>query len=127
MGNLIWNHNPQFVALKKLHRNLYLNFIFAKRAFKWLRAFFTKGKELLNVFYPIKILEQKFVPWFDFSCLSGPKVLSKKLFRPEISRKAKRVDSKNLHCKWMEELNFESNFRSQKFENFKNMILTRGV
>jgi hypothetical protein len=50
MGNLIWNHNPQFVALKKVHRNLYLNFNFGKRAFKRLWAFFTKGKELLNVF-----------------------------------------------------------------------------
>ncbi len=27
--------------------------------------------------------------WFDFSCLSGPKALSEKLFRPEISQNAK--------------------------------------
>jgi hypothetical protein len=39
--------------------------------------------------FPINILERKFVPWFDFSCLSGPKALSEKLFRPKISQKAK--------------------------------------
>jgi hypothetical protein len=50
MGNLIWNHNPQFVALKKHHIILQLNLNFAKRAFKPVRAFFYKGKKALTGF-----------------------------------------------------------------------------
>jgi hypothetical protein len=46
MGNLIWNHNPQFVALKKHH--IILNF--AKRALKPVRAFFYKGKKAFTGF-----------------------------------------------------------------------------
>jgi hypothetical protein len=56
-----------------------------------IRNFKKASREFKIVFllYPINILERKFVPWFDFSSLSGPKALSKKLFRPKISRKAK--------------------------------------
>ncbi len=47
----------QFVALKKLHRNLYLNFNFGKRAFKRLWAFFYKGKRAFKcLFVKIKKL-----------------------------------------------------------------------
>jgi hypothetical protein len=43
VGNSIWNHNPQFVTLKKLHRRF-------KKSLKAVKAFFTKGKKLLPVF-----------------------------------------------------------------------------
>jgi hypothetical protein len=54
-----------------------------------LKKLTRKLLESLRLKNPINILERKFVPWFDFSCLSGPKALSEKLFRPKISHKAK--------------------------------------
>jgi hypothetical protein len=33
VGSRIWNHNSQFVTLKKLHMNLKLNLNFAKKSF----------------------------------------------------------------------------------------------
>ncbi len=51
---------------------------------------FKKLSLSVQILFPINILERKFVPWFDFSCLSGPKALSKKLFRPKVSQKAKK-------------------------------------
>jgi hypothetical protein len=88
----------------KISLTFYLEFKFLEKK-KWKSLFniyFTRFELAppeffeTNSFYqfpshniPINILERKFVPWFDFSCLSGLKALSKKLFRPKISRKAK--------------------------------------
>ncbi len=60
--------------------------------YKWFQS--TTLSDHLSFFcllgrHPINILERKFVPWFDFSCLSGPKALSEKLFRSKIFRKVK--------------------------------------
>jgi hypothetical protein len=43
VGNSIWNHNPQFVTLKKLHRRF-------KKSLKSGKSFFYKGKKALTGF-----------------------------------------------------------------------------
>jgi hypothetical protein len=43
VGNSIWNHNPQFVTLKKLHRR-------SKKSLKSGKSFFYKGKKALTGF-----------------------------------------------------------------------------